>query len=116
MNLLNIVLVGITNDIPEHKEKYEMHRLIGALLSSELKEQEKLDIIKHEYNIPIRSEFREDVSVMCNLSQGIVDDTKVEIIMNMYENKFSLEQISLATKKSIAEIEKIIKENKSVLV
>lgn len=51
-----------------------------------------------------------------NLSQGIVDDTKVEIIINMYENKFSLEQISLATKKSIAEIEKIIKENKSVLV
>ena len=47
---------------------------------------------------------------MCNLSQGIVDDTKVEIIINMYENKFSLEQISLATKKSIAEIEKIIKE------
>ena len=93
-----------------------MHCLIGALLSSELKEQEKLDIIKHEYNIPISSEFREDVSVMCNLSQGIVDDTKVEIIINMYENKFSLEQISLATKKSIAEIEKIIKENKSVLV
>ncbi|MEQ2384270.1 hypothetical protein WMO21_18390, partial [Lachnospiraceae bacterium CLA-AA-H58] len=60
--------------------------------------------------------LRKDVSVMCNLSQGIVDDTKVEIIINMYENKFSLEQISLATKKSIAEIEKIIKENKSVLV
>ena len=57
-----------------------MHRLIGALLSSELKEQGKLDIIEHEYNIPISSEFREDVSVMCNLSQGIVDDTKIEII------------------------------------
>ena len=89
-----------------HKEKYEMHRLIGALLSSELKEQGKLDIIEHEYNIPISSEFREDVSVMCNLSQGIVDDTEAKIIMNMYESKFSLEQISLATKKSIAEITK----------
>jgi len=51
---------------------------------------------------------------MCNLSQGIVDDTKVEIIMNMYENKFSLEQISLATKKSIAEIERIIDANKTM--
>ena len=51
---------------------------------------------------------------MCNLSQGIVDDTKVEIIMNMYENKFSLEQISLATKKSIAEIERIIDDNKAM--
>ena len=30
MDLLNIVLVGITNDIPEHDENYEMHRLIGG--------------------------------------------------------------------------------------
>ena len=48
-----------------------MHRLIGALLSSELKEQEKLDIIEHEYNIPISQEFREDVRIMCNLSTGM---------------------------------------------
>ena len=86
-----------------------MHRLIGALLSSELKEQEKLDIIKHEYNIPISSEFREDVSVMCNLSQGIVDDTKAEIIMNMYRKGYTLEQIADVTEKSISEIEEIIK-------
>ena len=111
MNLLNIVLVGITNDIPEHKEKYEMHRLIGALLSSELKEQEKLDIIEHEYNIPISSEFREDVRIMCNLSQGIVDDTKAEIIMNMYRKGYTLEQIADVTEKSISEIEEIIKKD-----
>jgi len=55
-----------------------MHRLIGALLSSELKEQEKLDIIEHEYNIPISQEFREDVSIMCNLSQGIKEQAYVE--------------------------------------
>ena len=86
-----------------------MHCLIGALLSSELKEQEKLDIIEHEYNIPIRSEFREDVSVMCNLSQGIVDDTKAEIIMNMYRKGCTLEQIADVTEKSISEIGEIIK-------
>ena len=86
-----------------------MHCLIGALLSSELKEQEKLDIIKHEYNIPISSEFREDVSVMCNLSQGIVDDTKAEIIMNMYRKGYTLEQIADVTEKSISEIGEIIK-------
>ena len=86
-----------------------MHRLIGALLSSELKEQEKLDIIKHEYNIPISSEFKEDVSVMCNLSQEIVDDTKAEIIMNMYRKGYTLEQIADVTEKSISEIGEIIK-------
>ena len=29
--MLNIVLIGITNELPKHDEKYELHRLIGAL-------------------------------------------------------------------------------------
>jgi len=37
-NLLNIVMIGVTNELPEHDEKYELHRLIGALLSDRLKE------------------------------------------------------------------------------
>lgn len=46
---------------------------------------------------------------MCNLSQGIVDDTKAEIIMNMYRKGYTLEQIADVTEKSISEIEEIIK-------
>lgn len=46
---------------------------------------------------------------MCNLSQGIVDDTKAEIIMNMYKKGYTLEQIADVTEKSIHEIEEIIK-------
>ena len=60
-------------------------------------------------NIPISQEFRNDVSVMCNLSQGIVDDTKAEIILNMFKKGYTLEQIADVTEKSISEIEKIVK-------
>ena len=120
LNLLNIVMIGITNDIPERDEDYELHRLIATLLSDNVKEQEKLKIIEQEYNIPIDREFREEVTTMCNLSDGIeeraTEKTKEAIIMNMYENDFGLEQISLATKKSIEEIEKIIEKNGPVLV
>ena len=35
-----------------------------------------------------------DVSVMCNLSQGIVDDAKAEIILNMFKKGYTLEQIA----------------------
>ena len=45
------------------------------------------------------------MSVMCNLSQGIVDDAKAEIILNMFKKGYTLEQ----TEKSISEIEKIVK-------
>ena len=115
LDLLNIVLIGITNEIPEHDEKYEMRRLIGALLSSELKEQEKLDIIEHEYNIPISQEFREDVSIMCNLSQGIEDKAIAKIVMNMYKIGYTPNQIADAVGVSVDEVEAIIKKKEPAM-
>ena len=115
LDLLNIVLIGITNEIPEHDEKYEMHRLIGALLSSELKEQEKLDIIEHEYNIPISQEFREDVSIMGNLSQGIEDKAIAKIVMNMYKIGYTPNQIADAVGVSVDEVETIIKKKEPAM-
>ena len=113
LDLLNIVLIGITNEIPEHDEKYEMHRLIGVLLSSELKEQEKLDIIEHEYNIPISQEFREDVRIMCNLSTGIeeraTEKTSEKFILNMYKKGYTLDQIADVAETGVDEVEAIIK-------
>ena len=41
--------------------------------------------------------------------QGIVDDTKAEIILNMFKKGYTLEQIADVTEKSISEIEKIVK-------
>ena len=110
-----LVRIGITNEIPEHDEKYEMHRLIGALLSSELKEQEKLDIIEHEYNIPISQEFREDVSIMCNLSQGIEDKAIAKIVMNMYKIGYTPNQIADAVGVSVDEVETIIKKKEPAM-
>ena len=123
LDLLNIVLIGITNEIPEHDEKYEMHRLIGALLSSELKEQEKLDIIEHEYNIPISQEFREDVRIMCNLSTGIeerateraTEKTSEKFILNMYKKGYTLAQIADVAETGVDEVEAIIKKKEPAM-
>ena len=117
LDLLNIVLIGITN------EKYEMHRLIGALLSSELKEQEKLDIIEHEYNIPISQEFREDVRIMCNLSTGIeerateraTEKTSEKFILNMYKKGYTLDQIADVAETGVDEVEAIIKKKEPAM-
>ena len=103
-------IVGLNT---EHDEKYEMHRLIGALLSSELKEQEKLDIIEHEYNIPISQEFREDVRIMCNLSTEIeeraTEKTSEKFILNMYKKGYTLDQIADVAETGVDEVEAIIK-------
>lgn len=73
LDLLNIVLIGISGKLPEHNEEYELHRLLGALLSTELSMEEKFDIIETEYGIPMEEEFREEVRIMCNLSQGVLE-------------------------------------------
>ena len=123
-----LVRIGITNEISEHDEKYEMHRLIGALLSSELKEQEKLDIIEHEYNIPISQEFREDVRIMCNLSTGIeerateratkkaTEKTSEKFILNMYKKGYTLDQIADVAETDVDEVEAIIKKKEPAMV
>ena len=122
-----LVRIGITNEIPEHDEKYEMHRLIGALLSSDLKEQEKLDIIEHEYNIPISQEFREDVRIMCNLSTGIeerateratkkaTEKTSEKFILNMYKKGYTLDQIADVAETGVDEVEAIIKKKEPAM-
>ena len=74
------------------------------------------------YNIPIEENFRKDVSVMCNLSQGIeekgiaIGEARKEekIILNMHNNGFTVEQIVMATDKKVEEVKAIIEGNKFV--
>ena len=77
----------------------------------------------------------EEVNIMCNLSQGIEDKAleagkavglaegktiglaegktaaQIDIILNMYKNNFTVEQIALATQHKVDEVKKIIKNN-----
>jgi hypothetical protein len=119
-DMISIVLLGLSNELPEHEEKYELHRLLGALLSNSLSQSEKLNIIGNEYDIPLEDDYRKELGSMCNLSQGIVEDTErettVRFIMNMCESNFTVEQIALATRKTVEEVQEIIESNQAVLV
>lgn len=54
--------------------QYEPHRLLRALLSKRRSADGRLSIVEKEYDIPIENNVKKDISVMCNLSQGIRDD------------------------------------------
>ena len=119
LDLLNIVLIGISNELPEHDDKYELHRLLSTLLSMELSVNEKLSIMENEYNIPVDDRIREDVSAMCNLSQGILErgeaKGEAKIIFKMYEKGYTIEQIADVTEKSVEEVKTMIAKKKPVL-
>ena len=121
---MNIIMIGLAKELPEHDETYELHRLLGALLSRELTIDEKLDIIGNEYDIPLEENFRKDMSTMCNLSQGVKEEGiaigrregleegrregYAELITKMYKNGLSIEQIASATDKTVEEVRAII--------
>jgi hypothetical protein len=121
---MNIIMIGLAKELPEHDETYELHRLLGALLSRELTIDEKLDIIGNEYDIPLEENFRKDISTMCNLSQGVKEEGiaigrregleegrregHAELITKMYKNGLSIEQIASATDKTVEEVRAII--------
>ena len=119
IDLLNIVLLGLSQELPEHDEKYELHRLLGALLSKKLTSDEKLNIIETEYGILIEDSLRKDVSVMCNLSQGIKEDGiaigETRFILSMHKKGYTLEQIADVAEKSIDEVRAIIEKREPVL-
>ena len=113
MDLVNIVMIGLSEELPKHEEKYELHRLLGALLSQDLTVNEKLDIIGNEYAIPMEKDFREDVSIMCNLSQKIketgIEMGKREMIMKMYNKGYTAAQIADVAEMDEKKIKDIIK-------
>jgi hypothetical protein len=113
MDLVNIVMIGLAEELPEYEEKYELHRLLGALLSQDLTVNEKLNIIGNEYAIPMEKDFREDVGIMCNLSQKIketgIEMGKREMIMKMYNKGYTAAQIADVAEMDEKKIKDIIK-------
>ena len=90
--------------------------------------EEKLHIMKTEYDISEEEDFRKDVNEMCNLGEGIMEEgiaigmekgiaigeTKgisigeSRTIRSMHKNGFTAEQIAAATDKALDEVEAIL--------
>ena len=68
-DMINIVLIGLAKDLPIHDEKYELHRLLVALMSKQLTTSEKINIIEKEYKIQVNDTLRKQFG---NMSRGIL--------------------------------------------
>ena len=119
LDLLNIIMIGIGEEVPRREEGYELHRLLGAVFSKKLTLEEKLNILQ-EYDVPVEEEFRKDVNEMCNLGEGILEDgieiglergrkeARTELINNMHKNGFTAEQIAAAIDMELEEVQAIL--------
>ena len=128
LDLFHIVMIGIGKDLPGQEENYELHRFLGTIFSQKLAVEEKLHIMKTEYDISEEEEYRKDVNEMCNLGEGIMEEgiaigmekgreegisigkekAQSELIRNMHKNGFTAEQIAAATDKALEEVKAIL--------
>ena len=127
LDLLNIMFIGLKNQLAGKDEKYRLHRLLGALLSETMKPEEKLTIMNEEYEIPIEQNIRKEVDEMYTMTQHIKETARnegwqdgrnklaVEYIINMHRKGYTLEQIADISEKTTKEIEGILKDKKPLL-
>ena len=71
MEIPNIIMLGLSKELPEPKEGKTLHRLLGILFSNTMDADEKISILENEYHIPMEEKSREGLNIMCNLGQGI---------------------------------------------
>lgn len=143
IDIINIVMIGISNEILPADEENELFGLIGTIFSRNLNVNEKLEIIGNEYNLSIGNDFGEDVRIMCNLSEGLVESVTKEVtenvtkkvtenvtkevtegvtkqmsekyILSMYKNGIPLEQIAAIAGMNVKNVKTIIKNAQAFL-
>ena len=120
LDLFHIVMIGIGKDLPGQEENYELHRFLGTIFSQKLAVEEKLHIMKTEYDISEEEDFRKDVNEMCNLGEGIMEEGiaigetrgiaigESRTIRSMHKNGFTAEQIAAAIDKDLEEVRAVL--------
>lgn len=105
LDLINIIMIGLADEVPNHDERLQLHRLLSVLLSMEMKAKDKITIMDAEYGIPVEDGIREEVNIMCNLGEGLAENymkqgieegkeqIKKSVILNMYADGVSMENI-----------------------
>ena len=70
-DLMRAVIVGLSDE--EDEDKQGLLRMLDVLLTSSKTVGEKREILKSDFDIEMTDEMNEEVSIMCNLSQGILE-------------------------------------------
>ena len=78
------MIVGLSDE--EDEDKQGLLRMLDVLLTSSKTVGEKREILKSDFDIEMTDEMNEEVSIMCNLSQGIFEKGREEGIMNSLRN------------------------------
>lgn len=72
-DLMSVLVLGLGD--PEQAEKGSTLRMLGTALSATLDSETKKQVLSEEFNIPMTQLIERKVERMCNLSQGIWEES-----------------------------------------
>lgn len=117
-DLLTVVMVYLGDS--DSKSESNVLNLLNKLLAENIGAQEKIEFLADEFAIARSQKLEGDVSLMCNLSEGIFEKgiekgieqervnsiaEKLEIAKNLLSMNSSVDDVAKATGLSIAEVE-----------
>lgn len=120
LDLMHVLLIGVSNDVPEPCESNALHRLLCTLFSEKMTSDSVLNILAEEYNIPITDRLGEEVNDMCNLGEGILErgieqgieqgraSATTEFVTNMFKDHRTADEIADILKLSLDNVTAIL--------
>ena len=75
-DLLSVIMLCLGG--PEQENYDGILRMLDVLLSSEVSEQEKRNVLENEYGIQMTKAMESEVSTMCNLSRSVMEKGFIE--------------------------------------
>jgi len=105
-DLISIVMIYLGDETD--KVSSPILKLLNRLLSEKLSAEEKLEMLETEYKISRTEKIEEELTHMCNLSQGVLqrgrEQRNIEIAQNGLRNNVPLDTISIMTGLTISEL------------
>ena len=97
-DLMSAVMICLGK--PDSENYHGVLKLLNVLLSSETTPKEKERILHDDFDIEMTQNLEREVSLMCNLSQGIVESTTERNTLDSIRNL--METLNLTTEQAMA--------------
>ena len=82
-DLMEVVIINLGD--ADKKSDREILDLLNTLFSPHVSTKQKKAKLEHKFGIAMTEEYESEVARMCNLSQGLIDKTTVDHLMNVME-------------------------------
>jgi len=109
-DLMEAVVICLSKEDKKHYD--ELLNLLGTLLSERISKERKKEVMENDFRLPMSENLEREVSQMCNLSEGIWDESawvkSVKVAKNFLGMGLSVEKVAEGAELPLAAVQEIV--------